>query len=127
MHKPSPEIRESISYLPHKLFYRIGEASKIIGVKPHILRYWETEFPSVKPRKNKSGQRVYVKRDIESLLQVNRLLYQERFTIEGVKKKLSGAPKKSDDSEVTTGETQCFTEVISHVKKRLKEILNKLT
>ncbi len=127
MHKPAPESRESITYLPDKLFYRIGEASKIVGVKPHILRYWETEFPFLKPRKNKSGQRVYIKRDIESLIHVRRLLYQERYTIEGVKKKLSGLSISSDNSDIKTGETQTLSEVISHVKKRLKLILNHLT
>ena len=126
MHKPAPESRESITYLPDKLFYRIGDACKIVGVKPHILRYWETEFPFLKPRKNKSGQRVYVKRDIEFLLRVRRLLYQDRYTIEGVKKKLSGISIRSDNSDVRTGETQNLSEVISHVKKSLKLILTRL-
>ncbi|MBI4689657.1 MAG: MerR family transcriptional regulator [Nitrospirae bacterium] len=75
--------------IPDKLFYKIGEVSRIADIEPYVLRYWETEFPFLKPRKNKSGQRVYIKKDLELILQIKRLLYQERYTIEGVRKKYS--------------------------------------
>jgi hypothetical protein len=73
---------------PDKLFYKIGEVSKIADVEPYVLRYWETEFPFLKPRKSKSGQRIYVKKDLDLIFQIKGLLYDERFTIEGVRKRL---------------------------------------
>lgn len=79
-----PVLKESI---PEKLFYKIGEVSRIIGVEPYILRYWESEFGFLKPRKNKSGQRVYVRSDLDLILQIKRMLYEEKYTISGVKKR----------------------------------------
>jgi len=74
--------------LPDKLYFRIGEVSDIVGVKPYVLRYWETEFTDVRPTKSKSGQRLYKKRDVELLLQIKELLYEERFTISGAKQRM---------------------------------------
>jgi DNA-binding transcriptional MerR regulator len=90
MIKPqAAETKDTISDIPQKLFYKIGEVSKITKLEPYVLRYWETEFAFLKPRKGKSKQRMYQKRDIEILLEIKRLLYAERFTIEGVRKRLS--------------------------------------
>lgn len=74
--------------LPAKLYYRIGEVAGIVGVEPHVLRYWETEFRSVRPQKSAKGQRIYSRRDVETLLKVKELLYAHRFTIAGAKRKL---------------------------------------
>lgn len=74
--------------LPNKLYFRIGEVSDIVGVKPYVLRYWETEFTDIKPAKSKSGQRLYKRRDVELLLQVRALLYDQRYTIDGAKQRL---------------------------------------
>lgn len=74
--------------LPNKLYFRIGEVSDIVGVKPYVLRYWETEFTDIKPAKSKSGQRLYKRRDVELLLQVRALLYEQRYTIDGAKQRL---------------------------------------
>ena len=74
--------------LPEKLFYKIGEVSRLTGLKPHVLRYWESEFPRIRPQHSRSGQRLYRRKDVEALLLVKRLLHEERFTIEGAKKKL---------------------------------------
>src|SRR5262252_9580758 len=71
-----------------KLYYRIGEVSEIVGVQPHVLRYWETEFRSIRPQKSSKGQRVYSRRDVERLLKVKDLLKNQGFTIAGAKKKL---------------------------------------
>jgi DNA-binding transcriptional MerR regulator len=73
---------------PNKLYFRIGEVAKIIGVKPYVLRYWETEFPILKPGKTPSRHRLYRRRDVELLLEIKRLLYEEGFTIAGAKKQL---------------------------------------
>jgi DNA-binding transcriptional MerR regulator len=71
-----------------KLYYRIGEVASIVGVEPHVLRYWETEFRSVRPQKSARGQRIYSRRDVDTLLKVKELLYGHRFTIAGAKQKL---------------------------------------
>ncbi len=129
MNKSAHEsLRASISY-PDKLFYKIGEVSRIVGVEPYVLRYWETEFPFLRPRKNKSGQRVYVKKDVELLLTIKDLLYQERYTIEGVRKQLGFAPALSEvkpAKEVQRRDDRQPLQVIEHVKKRLREILSQL-
>src|SRR5215472_12584305 len=74
--------------LPPKLYFRIGEVAELVGVEPHVLRYWEREFRTVRPTKSARGQRVYTRRDVESLLRVRELLYKEGFTIAGARKKL---------------------------------------
>lgn len=71
-----------------KLYYRIGEVSQIVGVQPHVLRYWETEFRTIRPQKSHKGQRVYSRKDVEKLLKVKDLLKTQGFTIAGAKKKL---------------------------------------
>ena len=79
---------ESASRIPEKLFFRIGEVCDLIKVQPHVLRYWETEFPMLAPQKNRAGQRVYRRKDVEMVLRIRNLLYEEKFTIAGAKKKL---------------------------------------
>ena len=74
--------------LPPKLYFRIGEVAELVGVEPHVLRYWEREFRSIRPTKSAKGQRVYSRRDVENLMRVRQLLYSEGFTIAGAKKKL---------------------------------------
>ena len=72
-----------------KPFLKIGEVAKLLRVKPHVLRYWESEFPSLKPKKNPSGQRIYAKADIEAIVEIKNLLYTQRYTISGAKKMLA--------------------------------------
>jgi DNA-binding transcriptional MerR regulator len=79
---------DSTSTLPVKLYYRIGEVSDIVGVEPHVLRYWETEFRSIRPQKSRKGQRIYSRRDVDRLLKVKDLLYSHGFTIAGARKRL---------------------------------------
>jgi DNA-binding transcriptional MerR regulator len=74
--------------LPPKLYFRIGEVANLVGVEPHVLRYWEREFRSIRPTKSAKGQRVYSRRDVENLMRVRDLLYADGFTIAGAKKKL---------------------------------------
>ncbi len=74
--------------LPPKLYFRIGEVAELVGVEPHVLRYWEREFRTIRPTKSAKGQRVYSRRDVENLMRVRELLYKEGFTIAGAKKKL---------------------------------------
>src|SRR3984885_14784895 len=74
--------------LPPKLYFRIGEVAGLVGVEPHVLRYWEREFRSIRPTKSAKGQRGYSRRDVENLMRVRDLLYADGFTIAGAKKKL---------------------------------------
>ncbi len=97
-----------------KLFYRIGEVSRITGLEPHVLRYWESEFPQIKPDKQKSGQRLYDQKDLDTILRVKQLLYKEGYTISGARKKLH-----------SKGE-QDLGAVIETAKKELREILELL-
>lgn len=83
---PTPEI-------PNKLYFRIGDVSRIAGVKPYVLRYWETEFPAIGPKKSGSNHRLYRRKDVELILDIKRLLYQERYTIEGARKHLDALHK----------------------------------
>ncbi|MDP9000574.1 MAG: MerR family transcriptional regulator [Myxococcota bacterium] len=82
MSEPAPGV------LPPKPYYRIGEVAELVGVEPHVLRFWEREFRNIRPTKSAKGQRVYSRRDVENLLRVRDLLYNEGFTIAGAKKKL---------------------------------------
>ncbi len=134
MYKATSESLKPYLPFPDKLFYKIGEVSKIVGVEPYVLRYWETEFSFLKPRKNKSGQRVYIKKDVETLLAIKRLLYQERYTIEGVRKRLGFSsgnaadprPEQDTPREVQRKDSRQPVRTIEHVKKRLRDILSQL-
>ena len=85
---------------PSKRYYRIGEVSKITGVKPYVLRYWESEFRWMSPQKSRSKQRLYRQRDIDMILLIKKLLYEQRFTIAGARKKLreTGMGKALDEA-----------------------------
>ncbi|RMG75071.1 MAG: MerR family transcriptional regulator [Nitrospirae bacterium] len=120
--KNSPAVK-----IPEKLFYKIGEVGRITGVEPYVLRYWESEFPFLKPRKSRSGQRLYVKKDIETILEIKRLLYEERYTIEGVKRCFSESNLKvvpSKEPDVQAGGS--LKDKLEHIKTRLREIINQL-
>jgi DNA-binding transcriptional MerR regulator len=88
--------------IPNKLFFKIGEVCELTDTQPYVLRYWESEFPSLAPAKNSSGQRIYRRRDIETVLHIKQLLYEEGFTIAGAKKKIeadAGKPDAAADKE----------------------------
>jgi DNA-binding transcriptional MerR regulator len=84
---PDPEI-------PNKLYFRIGEVAKLAGIKPYVLRFWESEFPGLGPKKSGTGHRLYRRKDVELVLEIKRLLYEKRFTIEGARKALDAKPKR---------------------------------
>jgi DNA-binding transcriptional MerR regulator len=75
--------------VPDRLYFRIGEVSSITGVPPYVLRYWESEFPALQPRKSGGGQRLYRKRDVALILEIKKLLYQERYTVAGARRRLT--------------------------------------
>src|SRR5689334_6660301 len=84
--------------LPDKLYFKIGEVAKLVGVKPYVLRYWETEFSIVRPGKTRSKHRLYRRKDVETLLEIRRLLYAERYTIEGAKRRLREASRPAAEA-----------------------------
>ena|ERR1051326_934469 len=79
--------------IPDKLYFRIGEVARLAGIKPYVLRFWETEFSTLGPKKSGKGHRLYRRKDVEMVLEIKRLLYEERFTIEGARKFLETRPK----------------------------------
>jgi DNA-binding transcriptional MerR regulator len=94
----------TLSRIPEKLFFKIGEVCELIKVQPHVLRYWETEFPMLAPEKNRAGQRVYRRKDVEMVLRIRDLLYEEKFTIAGAKKKLADEMRGSGRTRVASKE-----------------------
>ena len=92
--------------IPDKLYYKIGEVAKFTGVKTHVLRYWETEFKAIRPNKSRSNQRLYRKQDVELILHLKDLLYNQGFTIAGARKKLREKPaSKAADAAPKPTET----------------------
>ena len=89
--------------IPDKMFFRIGEVSQITGVKPYVLRYWESEFRVLRPSKNRSGQRVYRRRDIETVVEIKDLLHRRKFTIAGARKWLAGEGRQSEVRQMELG------------------------
>jgi DNA-binding transcriptional MerR regulator len=104
--------------IPEKTFYRIGEVSKILSVEPYVIRYWETEFKTIKPVRTRTSQRLYRKKDVEELLTIRNLLYQQRFTINGAKKQLS---KMKGDNMPESGENGDREKLI-FIKRELQKI-----
>ena len=92
--------------IPEKLYFKIGEVSKIVGVKPYVLRYWETEFKEIGPIKSRSNQRLYRRKDVQALLAIKTLLYKEGFTINGARKKVRETLKNGNGAAATGGDTK---------------------
>src|SRR5438067_10445107 len=96
---------DEIPAIPDKLFFRIGEVSQLVGVEAYVLRYWESEFPGLSPRKSSSGQRMFRRKDVELLLRIKHLLYSQKFTIEGARKALQ---EKGKAVSTPTRQTDLF-------------------
>lgn len=90
--------------IPEKLFFKIGEVCELAGVQAHVLRYWESEFPTLAPQKNRAGQRVYRKRDVEMALKIKELLYEEQYTIAGAKKRLANELRGGGKLKIVSAE-----------------------
>ncbi len=106
-----------------KMYFKIGEVAEFAGVRTSVLRFWETEFPFLKPVKSSSGQRLYSKNEVDLVLQVKHLLYTEKFTIEGVKKRITTKGKlvKAEDSLDSVAGTN-YSEVLKSVRLELKKL-----
>lgn len=110
------------SKLTDRLYYSISEVAQITKIKPYVLRFWEKEFPSLKPKKNRAGNRVYQLKDIELVNQIKALLYEQGFTIPGARAKLK-ENKHTDGSAPSKAQLKS---IISEIKKELQEILSLL-
>jgi len=108
-----------------KLYYSISEVCGITGLKPHVLRYWETAFPMLKPSKNQSGNRVYKQEDIELIKLISRLLYQERYTIDGARQKIEDNDL-DEQMDLGLDSATVSTELIDTIKKEISDIIDLL-
>ena len=119
--------------IPDKLYFRIGDVAKLAGIKPYVLRFWESEFPGLGPKKSGTGHRLYRRKDVELVLEIKRLLYDKRFTIEGARKTLEASkPKRANaanKAETASARSQgeLFaagnTAFYQELKRQLTEIL----
>lgn len=98
--------------IPEKLFFKIGEVCDITGIQAHVLRYWESEFPMLAPQKNRAGQRTYRKRDVEMVLRIKELLYEDQYTIAGAKKRLTNELRGASKLKVVTPEMSAQTQAV---------------
>src|SRR5213080_3350775 len=113
--------------IPDKLYFRIGEVSALLGVETYVLRYWETEFPSLVPKKSGTGHRLYRRKDVELLLRIKHLLYEKRFTIEGARQSLQDETAKSRGprARAPRKQTDLFPQedALPEIRRQLAEIL----
>lgn len=109
-----------------KLYYSISEVSKITSLKPYVLRYWETEFPELKPAKNRAGNRIYRSVDINLILLIKKLLYTDKYTIEGARQKLKEIDFDKNDQLNLSFEQDAKKAIINGIRKDLNEILDLL-
>ena len=120
--------------IPDKLYFRIGEVSRLTATKTYVLRYWETEFPTLKPVKSRSGHRLYRRQDLESVVEIKRLLYEKGFTIEGARKQLadsSAAVEGGSQVKLTPQESRPASALhqqrLLAIKRELQGILTTLS
>lgn len=114
--------------IPDKLYYPIREVAQITGVEPYVLRFWEKEFPAIRPPKGETGHRRYRRKDIETILQIKRLLYEQGFTIAGARSQLQKAVGKSPRAEGARGTPEAggadaSVAVLNRIRRELNEIL----
>jgi DNA-binding transcriptional MerR regulator len=126
-----PALDNSAQQIPDKLYFRIGEVSRLTGVKQYVLRYWESEFPGLGPKKSGTGHRLYRRKDVELLLEIKHLLYEKRFTIEGARKWLEDRRQAPAASKPAGNQNEVQAELfaspivegLDRVRRELQEIL----
>ena len=115
--------------IPDKLYFKIGEVSELLGVEPYVLRYWETEFTLLSPKKSGTGHRLYRRKDVELLLRIKHLLRDKRFTIEGARQSLQAEAKAPKPRAVKPRESQqelFATDPLPEIRRELADILQLL-
>src|SRR2546427_2153242 len=113
-------------FIPDKLYFRIGEVATLCHLPAYVLRFWESEFPQLKPVKSSTGQRMYRKRDVESVVRIKQLLYEQGFTIAGARQQLRGESKSDKTQSAIPFPSHSSTE-IQHIRQGLREILTLLS
>ena len=111
--------------IPDKLYYRIGEVETITDVPAYVLRYWESEFKLLRPKKNPAGQRLYRKRDLDLVLRIKTLLYQERLTLEGAKKRLLAVSRGTVQMDLGLKDA-ALAETLRRLRTRLRALRERL-
>jgi len=133
MNDAAPQI--PAEEIPDKLYFRIGEVARLAGIKPYVLRFWETEFPALMPKKSGTGHRLYRRKDVEAVLEIKRLLYEKRFTIEGARKFLQArakplaapeAARKAKRSQPALFTEDAFAGRLDEMRRELRAILELL-
>src|SRR5689334_25359891 len=113
--------------IPDKLYFKIGEVSELLGVEPYVLRYWESEFPGLSPKKSGTGHRLYRRKDVELLLRIKHLLYEKRFTIEGARQSLQAEAKSPKLKVIKRIQQELFSDdPLPGIRKELADILQLL-
>jgi DNA-binding transcriptional MerR regulator len=124
-----PDLIPEPAEIPDKLYFRIGEVSDLVGVEPYVLRYWETEFPAVGPKKSDTGHRMYRRKEVELLLRIKYLLYEKKYTIEGARQYLQTESMIGKQKRLTKSEQrELFPDntALPEIRKELKAILEML-
>ena len=113
--------------IPDKLYFKIGEVSELLGVEPYVLRFWESEFPVLQPKKSGTGHRLYRRKDVELLLRIKHLLYEKRYTIEGARQSLVAKVRTVKTRRPVTVQQELFaTDPWPEIRRQLNDILNLL-
>jgi len=112
--------------VPDKLYFRIGEVSRLCRLPAYVLRFWETEFPQLKPVKSSTGQRMYRRKDVENVLHIKQLLYEEGFTISGARQQLR-SESKPDKKQAPLPFPVPANSDLKHIRQGLREILTMLS
>jgi DNA-binding transcriptional MerR regulator len=120
-------VSDAKAQLPDKLYFKIGEVAAIVGVQPYVLRYWESEFSVVRPSKSRSKHRLYRRRDVETLLQIKFLLHDERFTIEGARKRLKSLQKEDRHQVDLPAGDRTYRTVLNQLRKEIESLHRLLT
>ena len=117
----------AVAEIAEKLYYRIGEVEEIAGVPAYVLRYWESEFKLLRPKKNPAGQRLYRQRDLELVQRIKTLLYDERLTLEGARKRLLAESRRSQTSQLELGMREvAYADALRRVRDRLTALRARL-
>src|SRR5579884_1944620 len=113
--------------IPDKLYFKIGEVSELLGVEPYVLRYWESEFPVLSPKKSGTGHRLYRRKDVELLLRIKHLLYEKKFTIEGARQRLQEESRAPKVKAAKTAQRDLFAaDPLPEIRRELEDILEML-
>src|ERR1700690_2185686 len=124
--KSESKIKPDEIFIPDKLYFRIGEVATLCRLPAYVLRFWESEFPQLKPVKSSTGQRMYRRRDVESVLHIKQLLYEQGFTIVGARQQLRSESKNDKGQAAIPFPAQSSAE-LQHIRQGLREILHLLS